>query len=354
MPRAGNIRALSDNVSTERSFEVVFWGYSRRDVDQYVVHLENQLATLLAERQEMQAQVRTLTGQLTTVQMELIELRRQPSAGDKATFRHLGPRVEHILAEAEAQAEQIRAQAIADIAADRAHTAELLVQAREAKERDAQELEVLLSQRRAEEAREAARRMEAATAEVTKAQEYAQRLRAEAELARLDGLRQLEALRAKAEQDEAALATTAELYAQQTRAAAEQHAQETRAAAEQHATQTRAAAEQAATQLRVQAEQHATQVRSGAEQHATRLLAAASQEAASHLGPATQPQTDSAQAESAQASPRSTGTRIHSRDHVGDAVRICPGPVNAPDWSPRGADRDRPQTWSERECLLTV
>jgi cell division septum initiation protein DivIVA len=323
MSRAGSIRALSDNVSTERSFEVVFWGYSRRDVDQYVIHLESQLATLVAERQEVQAQVRTLTGQLTAVQMELIELRRQPGAGDKATFRHLGPRVEHILAEAEAQAEQIRAQAIADIAADRARTAELVAQAREAKERGAQDLEVLLSQRRAEEAREAARRMEAATAEVTKAQEYAQRLRAEADAVlgaavseaqrvndtalaevehiRLEGLRQIESRHAKEEEEAAALSATAELYAQQTRAAAEQHAQETRAAAEQHAAQTRAAAEQAATQLRVQAEQHATQVRAGAEQHAARLLAAARQEAtATHHGePTTPPEAGGAQEESA-------------------------------------------------------
>jgi cell division septum initiation protein DivIVA len=296
MARGGNMRALGDNVPTERSFDIVFRGYARRDVDQYVLHLENQLAALVGERQENQAQVRNLSTQLNQVQAELIELRRRPGLGDKATFHHLGPRIEHMLSESEAQAEEIRAQAIAEMAKDRSRTAELLAEAREKKARALQDLDDALSQRRAEESREAAKRMEAASAKVTEAQEYAQRLQLEADSVLAAAVREaqrvtqaaqvdadrirgdtadmLHAARVKSEEEAATLAAAAELYAQQTRAGAEQHAQETRAAAEQHAQQTRAAAEQSATQLRLQAEQHAAQVRIGAEQHAARLLSA--------------------------------------------------------------------------------
>ena len=93
--RHGNIQNLSgDELATERNFDVVMRGYHRREVDRYVSLLEGQVAALSTERQDAESQLRNLSAQLHRVQMELLELRRQPSTPDKVTFRHLGPRPE--------------------------------------------------------------------------------------------------------------------------------------------------------------------------------------------------------------------------------------------------------------------
>jgi len=300
----GALQTLSDGVATERNFDITLRGYHRREVDRYVNLLEGQVSSLTTERQEYETQLRNLTGQLHRVQMELLELRRQPAGDSKITFRHLGPRAEQILALAEDQAHALRSEAAAEIDAERATlTAEraevqrMLLDAQRRKDKVLDDGMAELATRRTEHQKELARLKEAATDEVNRQHGLAEQVRAEAdriltaakqeaervtqaaaaeaERLRSEGAGQAHAIRGKAEEEAAALGSGAELYAQQVRASAEQHAQQTRVSAEQHAQQTRTAAEQAANEILVQAERHASQIRSGAEQHAARLHASA-------------------------------------------------------------------------------
>jgi cell division septum initiation protein DivIVA len=289
--RHGNIQSLSDDVPTERNFEIVLRGYSRREVDRYVSLLEGQIGALSAERQDNESQLRNLTAQLHQVQMELIELRRQPGAADKVTFRHLGPRAEQILALAEEQADAIREEARKDVNDERAEVQRLIAEAKQRASAIVREADDELSRARASQARELNLHRETVFAETTQTENRAEQLRHEAEqllsaakqeAARItqaaageadrlrnEGAAQSKALRAKAEEESGALGAAAEHYAQQTRTSAEQHAQ-----------QTRAAAEHSASEVILQAERHATQIRSGAEAHAGRLHSTAQSAAA--------------------------------------------------------------------------
>jgi cell division septum initiation protein DivIVA len=297
MARENSSLRLTAPMATEPTFNLVFRGYSKREVDQYAHVTEAQLAAAMAERQELAAQVRGLTEQLQRAHTELVELRRRPMANDKLSFRHLGPRIEAILTEAEQQADAIRIAAQESLNKERDEMAAERSRLREEHAKALREFEGAREARRAEDEMEIARRLEAVRVEVSQAQAYARKLRteseetmssAQAEYKRLtetangesekvkrDANAQAQSVRAKAEQEAAAIAHSAEEYARQTREDAEEQAHQTRAAAEQHAHQTTAAAEQAATQLRTQAEQHAAQVRASAEKHAARLHAAA-------------------------------------------------------------------------------
>jgi cell division septum initiation protein DivIVA len=267
---------------TERNFEIALRGYSRREVDRYVSLLEGQISALSAERQDNESQLRNLTAQLHQVQMELIELRRQPGAADKVTFRHLGPRAEQILALAEEQADAIREDARRAVQDERAEVQRLIAEAKQRGAAIIREADEELAHARTVQARELNLHKETVYAETSQTENRAEQLRheaeqilqsakqesaritqdaaIEAERLRTEGAVQAKSLRAKAEEEAASLGTAAEHYAQQTRTSAEQHAQ-----------QTRAAAEHSASEVVVQAERHATAIRSGAEQHVARL-----------------------------------------------------------------------------------
>ena len=295
MVREQNQLRLASPLETEPTFSTTVRGYNRREVDHYAHIAETQLHAAIGQRDELAARIRTLTDQLHQAHSELVELRRRPKLDDKVSFRHLGPRVEQILAEAELQAEAVRAAAADSLTNERAALAAERAKVGDEFNRMVREYESNQQTRRAEEEIEIAKRLEAVRVEVAEGQSYARKVRAEAEeiisaaqaearrliaeantaavSIRGDVTEQLGALRVKAERDAAAIATSAEQYARETREEAEQHAHQTRAAAEQHARQVTAAAEQAATQLRLQAEQHAAQVRAAAEKHASRLHA---------------------------------------------------------------------------------
>ena len=288
--RHGTLQTVGPDISTERNFDLVLRGYHRREVDRYVGLLEQQVTALTNERQEYDTQVRNLTAQLHRVQMELLELRRQPTGIDKISFRHLGPRAEQILALAEEQAEAIREQARADVESDQKEIKRLLGETHRRHDRVLEDGLAELETRRDEQNRELARLKQAALAEAGRVNSAAEQYladaertlentRQEADRMRAEAVSQAQAIRAKAEDEAGTLGAGAELYAQQVRTAAEQHAQQTRASAEQHAQQTRSSAEQAANEIRVQAERHASQIRSGAEQHGARLHASAQQAA---------------------------------------------------------------------------
>jgi len=288
-----NKMRLSNAMPTEPTFTIMFRGYNRREVDQYAQLAESQLAAAINERHDMAARAQNLADQLAQAHTELVDLRRRPGPNDKLNFRHLGPRVEQILAEAERQADAVRAAAADGVSEERERMHAELARAREAHERRVREFEDSANKRREEDDKANARRLESLRKEVGDAQAHASKQRTEADLilaaaqseagrvtsaaqTAADKLRnesneQARVMRAKAEEEAAAVANAAEAYARQTREEAEQQAHQTRAQAEQHAHQTIAAAEQSAKQLRVQAEEQAAQVRLAAEKHASRL-----------------------------------------------------------------------------------
>ncbi len=99
---------LLSEVTTMPSFRLAFRGYDAREVDRYAYHMETEIEAATAIQRDLAADVRSLTDQLGRAHEELSTLRRRPSADDTISFRHLGPRVEQILAEAHAEAEAIR------------------------------------------------------------------------------------------------------------------------------------------------------------------------------------------------------------------------------------------------------
>jgi cell division septum initiation protein DivIVA len=284
---------LSTAMPTEPTFTVMFRGYNRREVDQYAQLAESQLAAAVNERQELAARVQNLADQLAQANTELVELRRRPGPNDKLNFRHLGPRVEQILAEAERQADAVRMAAVDGVAQERDRLKADLAKSREDHERSVREFENSMQTRRSEEEKAITKRLEAVRTEVSDAQAHASRLRSEADLAlaaaqseaqrvtaaaaaaaeklRTETTENALAIRTKAEHEAAAVANAAETYARQTREEAESQAHQTRAQAEQHAHQTMSGAEQSAKQLRQQAEEQAAQVRLQAEKHAARV-----------------------------------------------------------------------------------
>jgi cell division septum initiation protein DivIVA len=286
-------------VANEPSFDIAFRGYDRHAVDQYAHTMEAQLVALVAERQESQAQLRILGSQLHQVQAEVIELRRRPTPDDNISYRHLGLRVEQMLALAEEQAHELTSRAIAEATAQRDDAARMLQDAHELRERAVSEFEAVRVERRTEIERELAERRDAAEAEISRtrsevralqaeaaaaldqAQQESQRMAQASELEREriinDAVANAKAVHAKAEEDAAEVAAAAEEYARHTRTSSEEHARANRTAAEEQARATMAAAEQTATDVRRQAEQHAAQVRATSEMHAAKLHAVAEQ-----------------------------------------------------------------------------
>jgi cell division septum initiation protein DivIVA len=96
---------------TAPAFRVAFRGYDSGQVDRYARLVEAELRAAKVAQRELAADVRSLAEQLDRAHEELALLRRRPSVDDTVAFRHLGPRVEHILAEAHAEADEIRSAA---------------------------------------------------------------------------------------------------------------------------------------------------------------------------------------------------------------------------------------------------
>src|SRR5690606_7380553 len=181
MGREPNNLRLHSPLETEPTFTLTFRGYNRREVDQYAQITETQLQAAIAERDELAAQIRSLTDQLHQAHAELVELRRQPKLDDKISFRHLGPRVEQILAEAEREAEAVRAAAAESLAEERAAVAAERAKITDEFNRMGREYEASQQARRAEAEGSIAKRLEAVRVEVTEGQAYARKVCAEAE-----------------------------------------------------------------------------------------------------------------------------------------------------------------------------
>src|SRR5262245_61232357 len=102
MSHGGDLFALGDGVASQPNFEVVLRGYRKEQVDKYVGILEAENEALAAERENAYDHAQAMAAQVQQLQLELVELRRRGNTRiEEVSFRHLGPRVEHILALAE-------------------------------------------------------------------------------------------------------------------------------------------------------------------------------------------------------------------------------------------------------------
>src|SRR5258705_13673885 len=101
MAHDGDLFALGDGVASEPTFELAFRGYNQRQVDEYFQAVEAENVALAAERDSAFDQIQGLAAQIQQLQHELTELRRRGTTTvvpSQVSFRHLGPRVEQILA----------------------------------------------------------------------------------------------------------------------------------------------------------------------------------------------------------------------------------------------------------------
>src|SRR6185437_7630940 len=106
------------------------------------------VAALSGERDEAYAQVQALAAQVHEAQSQLLQLRRQTATDASISFRHLGPRVEQILALAEEQAEAIRHGAVDHVERERAEAHRVLEEARERANQAIRDFELALDGRR--------------------------------------------------------------------------------------------------------------------------------------------------------------------------------------------------------------
>jgi chromosome segregation ATPase len=130
MSNGGELSVLSDR-STQPSFEASLRGYDKRQVDQYVSQAGSEIATLAAEREQAVHHIQDLVARMQRLEAELTELRQRPTRVDRASFRHLGPMVDQILALAEKQAEAITNAAMQAAAEHRAQAEKVVAAATE-------------------------------------------------------------------------------------------------------------------------------------------------------------------------------------------------------------------------------
>lgn len=179
-PGAGDALPLMSELVTAPSFRIGFRGYDPRQVDRYTQLMEAQLEAGKVAQRELAADVRSLSEQLDRAHEELAVLRRRPTVDDTISFRHLGPRVEQILADAHAEAEAIVDASNRSAQELRERTEEKLRTTREQQARAVSEFESHRRWLHEEEARWT-RLLHARKDAVARADEYRRRVRREAE-----------------------------------------------------------------------------------------------------------------------------------------------------------------------------
>src|SRR6266542_5340301 len=183
MSNGGELSVLNDRPA-QPTFEVSLRGYDKRQLDQYVSRADSEIATLAAERERAVHHIQDLVARLQHLEAELTELRQRPARVDRASFRHLGPMVDQILALAEKQAEAITSTTAQRAANRQAEAEKVLVEAREQAARALRDLEVEVAARRADGEKAHEERRAAAQAELAEIRALADRSRAESEAAR--------------------------------------------------------------------------------------------------------------------------------------------------------------------------
>ena len=148
MSNGGELSVLNDRPA-QPTFEVNLRGYDKRQVDQYVSRADSEIATLAAEREQAVRHIQDLVARLQHLEGELTELRQRPARVDRASFRHLGPMVDQILALAEKQAEAITSAATHGAAEHRAQADQELAQLKAGVEREIAERKTAADQKAA-------------------------------------------------------------------------------------------------------------------------------------------------------------------------------------------------------------
>jgi DivIVA domain-containing protein len=98
MTQAKEPTAALDDVIARPGFDAAMRGYDKRQVDDYVARVAAEIGALVNERKRMLAQLHEMSGQLQKYRSELAELHQRPPQIERASFRHLGPMVDQILA----------------------------------------------------------------------------------------------------------------------------------------------------------------------------------------------------------------------------------------------------------------
>src|SRR5215469_10748734 len=204
MSHGGDLYELSGGVPNEPSFDIAVRGYKKDQVDHYVHGLETEVAALGAERDEAYAQLHALAAQVHQLQNELTEQRRRGAGRvpvDQVSFRHLGPRVEQMLAIAEDEAEAIKARALASIEQQRVEARRILHDAKNQHDQAVRDFEAALAVRRAEEERAAAGRRSELDAEIARGREYVAQQRSEADTSLANARQEAEGIVGHARQE---------------------------------------------------------------------------------------------------------------------------------------------------------
>lgn len=243
-------QAARDDKSSRPAFETTLRGYDKRQVDLHISRLDREASRLAAENERGRAQFHDLSAQLQQAHVELTELRQRPPQVDRASFRHLGPMVDQILALAEKQAEAIVSTTAQRAAQHQAEAEKVLADARD--EADAMRAEGAAAQERAEQ----------------EAQQTSEQTAQQAEQARAQVQQEVEAARAQVQQEVEAARTQAKQELAQWKAAVERDITEQRAAAEQELTGQRNTVNQKNAALHAEAQQYSADLRRRADEQA--------------------------------------------------------------------------------------
>src|SRR6266545_2904570 len=189
----------------EPGFELALRGYDRKQVDRYVDRLVTENAALLAERDEV---------------------RRRSVSGDRASYRHLGARVEQILSLAEEEADFLKQRAANETTQQREAASKLLGETKLEADKARKDFETALAARRADEERADADRRAKVDAYVAEKTAEIQRLHRDAERAHEEAAQHGEKLRNEAQSQAEQLLRSAKEEAKRHRDEATAYAQQ--------------------------------------------------------------------------------------------------------------------------------
>jgi cell division septum initiation protein DivIVA len=244
-----------------QSFELALRGYDKRQVDQYIAQLDNEISTLAAERDWAVGEVKARTTQLQQLQTELTELHERPIQIDRASFRDLGPMVDQMLALAEKQAGAIVGNATQRATNREAEADRMLGEARDQATQMLRGLDAQLAARRAAADKAYEDRQSAAEAELAKIRELAEQTQAQGESAREQAEQEAHLIKERSAQERERAEAEAEALLEAARAQAEQELVSRRAELEQEIGERRTGAAQKIAALHAQAQQQADEVR---------------------------------------------------------------------------------------------
>jgi DNA repair exonuclease SbcCD ATPase subunit len=271
MSQDGELFAGREEAAAQPSFDQAIRGYDKRQVDRYVARMDSEVATLVADRDRAFGQARGMAAQLHQMQAELNELSQRQPYVDRASFRHLGPMVDQILALAEKQSEAIINAAEQHHTDRQAEGEKLVGEAREQAAQTVRDLEADLAARREEHDKAHDERRTAAEAELADVREAAEQARAEGEAAR-----------ERAEQEAKRIGELSVQQAEQARAEWQRELEAARAQAQQELAQLRAVAEREINDKKTASDQKSAALHAEAQQHAAEVRRRADEQAASH------------------------------------------------------------------------